>query len=131
MMMALAWYDWVGLLGTAMILGSFVLLQAEKLAGNGLAYQLLNLFGAVGILLSLLGGFNVSVFLLQLAFIVAFGVLRGHSDPAQPADTPVEITCGAAALRLDPDGRITLRGMRLDIATDGPFRLRSSRIDLN
>lgn len=63
--------------------------------------------------------------------IVAFGVLRGHSDPAQPADAPVEITCGAAALRLDPDGRITLRGMRLDIATDGPFRLRSSRIDLN
>lgn len=63
--------------------------------------------------------------------IVAFGVLRGDRDPAHPPDAPVEITCGAAALRLDPDGRITLRGMRLDIATDGPFRLRSSRIDLN
>lgn len=78
MMMALAWYDWVGLLGTAMILGSFVLLQAEKLAGNGLAYQLLNLFGAVGILLSLLGGFNVSVFLLQLAWcaVSIYGIAR-------------------------------------------------------
>ena len=63
--------------------------------------------------------------------IVAFGVLRGHADPAHSADAPVEITCGSAALRLDPDGRITLPGMRLDIATDGPFRLRSSRIDLN
>ena len=58
-------------------------------------------------------------------------VLRGRADPAHSADAPVEITCGSAALRLDPDGRITLRGMRLDIATDGPFRLRSSRIDLN
>ena len=84
MMMALAWYDWVGLLGTAMILGSFVLLQAEKLAGNGLAYQLLNLFGAVGILLSLLGGFNVSVFLLQLAWcaVSIYGIARSLRSKA-------------------------------------------------
>ena len=84
MMMALAWYDWVGLLGTAMILGSFVLLQAEKLAGNGLAYQLLNLFGAVGILLSLLGGFNVSVFQLQLAWcaVSIYGIARSLRSKA-------------------------------------------------
>ena len=84
MMMALAWHDWVGLLGTAMILGSFVLLQAEKLAGNGLAYQLLNLFGAVGILLSLLGGFNVSVFLLQLAWcaVSIYGIARSLRSKA-------------------------------------------------
>ena len=85
MALELAWYDWVGLLGTAMILGSFVLLQAEKLAGNGLAYQLLNLFGAVGILLSLLGGFNVSVFLLQLAWcaVSIYGIARSlRSKPA-------------------------------------------------
>ena len=84
MMVALAWYDWVGLLGTAMILGSFVLLQAEKLAGNGLAYQLLNLFGAVGILLSLLGGFNVSVFLLQLAWcaVSIYGIARSLRSKA-------------------------------------------------
>ena len=84
MALELAWYDWVGLLGTAMILGSFVLLQAEKLAGNGLAYQLLNLFGAVGILLSLLGGFNVSVFLLQLAWcaVSIYGIARSLRSKA-------------------------------------------------
>ncbi len=85
MMVELAWYDWVGLLGTAMILGSFVLLQAEKLAGNGLIYQLLNLFGAVGILLSLLGGFNVSVFLLQLAWcaVSVYGIARSFRSKAK------------------------------------------------
>lgn len=74
----LAWYDIVGLLGTLMILGAYFLLQAGRLAGNGLQYQLLNLFGAAGILVSLVGSFNLSVFLLELAWIgvSAFGIVR-------------------------------------------------------
>lgn len=63
--------------------------------------------------------------------IVAFGILRGDRDEASAAESPVEISCGEASLRLNPDGRITLEGSRLDISTDGPFRLRSARIDLN
>ena len=59
MALDLAWYDWVGLLGTAMILLGFALLQAGRLSGTGLFYQLLNLFGALGILVSLLGTFNL------------------------------------------------------------------------
>ena len=73
-----AWYDGVGLLGTGMILVAFALLQAGKLAGTGLAYQLLNLFGASCVLVSLLGTFNVSVFLLEAAwvFVSAYGIVR-------------------------------------------------------
>lgn len=76
--MALAWYDGVGLLGTAMVLVAFALLQAGRLSGTGLAYQLLNLLGAVCLLLSLFGGFNVSVFALQLAWCVVslYGIAR-------------------------------------------------------
>lgn len=76
--MSLEWFDWVGLLGSAMILGAFFLLQAGKLDGNGIPYQLLNLFGASGVLVSLLGTFNVSVFLLEVAWVLvsAYGIWR-------------------------------------------------------
>jgi hypothetical protein len=74
----LAWYDWVGLLGTVMILGAFALLQAGRLSGTGLAYQLLNLLGAGGVLVSLLGTFNPSVFLLEAAWMAVslYGIAR-------------------------------------------------------
>lgn len=78
MALELEWYDWVGLLGTVMILGGFALLQAGKLSGTGLAYQLLNLFGAAGVLVSLLGTFNLSVFLLEAAWMAVsvYGIAR-------------------------------------------------------
>ena len=78
MALELAWYDWVGLLGTVMILGGFAFLQAGKLSGTGLVYQLLNLFGATGVLVSLLGKFNVSVFVLEAVWmaISAYGIVR-------------------------------------------------------
>ncbi len=85
MALELAWYDWVGLLGTAMILGGFALLQAGKLSGTGLVYQLLNLFGAAGVLVSLLGTFNLSVFLLEAAWIAVsiYGIARSFKQKAE------------------------------------------------
>lgn len=82
MTLNLEWYDWIGLLGTFMVLGAFFLLQARKLSGTGIVYQLLNLFGAFGILASLYGSFNVSVFFLQIAWILisGYGIARGLSE---------------------------------------------------
>ena len=82
MALDLAWYDWVGLLGTAMILGGFALLQAGRLSGTGLVYQLLNLVGAAGVLVSLLGTFNLSVFLLEAAWIAVsvYGIARSFKE---------------------------------------------------
>jgi paired small multidrug resistance pump len=87
MSLNLEWYDWIGLLGTLMVLGAFFLLQARKLAGTGLVYQLLNLFGAVGILMSLYDKFNVSVFFLQIAWILisGYGIARGLSERGRRA----------------------------------------------
>ena len=76
----LAWYDFVGFGGTLAILVAFFLLQAGKLDGNGRTYQLLNLFGAAAILVTLLGSFNVSVFVLESAWVLvsAYGLWRGR-----------------------------------------------------
>ena len=84
--MNLQWYDWVGMAGTLMILGGFALLQARTLSGTGLPYQLLNLFGALGILVSLWGSFNLSVFLLEIAWVAVslYGIVRSFKQKARP-----------------------------------------------
>jgi hypothetical protein len=78
MALNLAWYDWAGLAGTLMVLAAFFLLQAGRVSGTGIVYQLLNLFGAGGVLLSLLGTFNVSVFLLEFTWVLisGYGIVR-------------------------------------------------------
>ena len=78
MALNLAWYDWVGIAGTLMVLAAFFLLQAGRVSGTGIVYQLLNPFGAGGVLLSLLGTFNVSVFLLEFTWVLisGYGIVR-------------------------------------------------------
>ncbi|MEO5628233.1 MAG: hypothetical protein ABIQ62_00520 [Thermomonas sp.] len=78
MALQLEWYDLVGLLGTVIILAGFFLLQAGRVAGTGLVYQLINLFGAAGILVSLIGSFNLPVFLLEAAWMAVslYGIVR-------------------------------------------------------
>jgi len=66
--------DWtviVGLVGMVVTLLAYFLLQAQKLHGNGLIYQLMNAAGALGVALSLLfGTFNLSAFLLEAIWFV-------------------------------------------------------------
>ena len=78
MALNLAWYDWVGIAGTVMVLVAFLLLQAGRMSGTAISYQLLNLFGSGGVLVSLLGKFNVSVFVLELTWVLisAYGIVR-------------------------------------------------------
>ena len=84
--MNLEWYDWVGIAGTLMVLAAFFLLQAGRLTGTGLVYQLLNLFGAGGVLVSLIGQFNVSVFLLEAVWVAisAYGIVRSMKAAKHP-----------------------------------------------
>lgn len=84
--MNLEWYDVVGLGGTLAILVAFFLLQAGRLAGDSLRYQLLNLFGAAGVLVSLWGTFNLSVFLLESAWVAVslYGISRSLRARRKP-----------------------------------------------
>ncbi len=78
MNLQLQWWDWAGLGGTASCLLAFFLLQAGKLHGQRIFFQLMNLLGAAGILVSLYGKFNLAVFLLEAAWalISAYGIYR-------------------------------------------------------
>lgn len=82
--MSLQWYDFVGLAGVGFVLVSFYLLQAGKLAGDAVGYQLANLFGAIFILVSIYGpgpDFRqvISTTIMQLAWIAIslYGMWRG------------------------------------------------------
>ncbi|MGA9342199.1 MAG: hypothetical protein WBV61_07675 [Rhodanobacteraceae bacterium] len=69
--MNMPWHEWAGLVGVALVLFAFLLLQAHKLHGNGPIYQTMNALGAIGVMLSLLfGSFNLSAFLLEVAWLL-------------------------------------------------------------
>ncbi|HXD37665.1 MULTISPECIES: CBU_0592 family membrane protein [Rhodanobacter] len=79
-MTTLYWHDWSGYIGVVLVLLAFLLLQAHRLHGNGLTYQLLNAFGALGVLLSLVfGSFNTSAFVMEAAWLLIsiYGIVRG------------------------------------------------------
>ena len=85
--MNLEWYDWIGMLGTLLVLAAFFLLQAGKIHGNRLAYQLLNLVGAACVLVSLWNKFNISVFLLEATWVAIsiYGIVRSFkAKPKAP-----------------------------------------------
>lgn len=77
----MAWYDLSGYAGVGLILLLFLLLQAGKLDGNAPAYQILNIAGATGIILSLLfGAFNLPALLQEVAWIAIgiYGLARSR-----------------------------------------------------
>lgn len=82
--MSLQWFDWLGLAGVGFVLLAFFLLQAGKLAGDAIGYQLANLFGALFILVSILGSPAqlsdvLSPLVMQLAWLAIslYGLGRG------------------------------------------------------
>ncbi|MGH8042774.1 MAG: CBU_0592 family membrane protein [Rudaea sp.] len=83
----LHWYDWAGLIGVAMILFAYLLLQAGRLRGDALPHQLLNAAGALLILISLLYAFNLSAFLMELAWLAVsiYGIVRGRKQAKRRA----------------------------------------------
>lgn len=78
-MTSIFWYDWAGYIGVVLVLLAFLLLQAHKLHGNGLIYQLLNVFGSFGVLLSLsFGNHNLPAFVMEAAWVLisVYGIAR-------------------------------------------------------
>ncbi|GHA18531.1 hypothetical protein GCM10008090_30160 [Arenicella chitinivorans] len=61
----------IGMLGTSMVVGTYFLLQLNKLDAKGLAYNLWNLVGAVLLLISLLIHFNLASFVIEIFWIAA------------------------------------------------------------
>jgi hypothetical protein len=67
----LAWYDFVGFAGVLMVLGAYAGQQTRRLSGDGVAYSLINAFGAAGILVPVWYAqtMNWSVLFIEVAWI--------------------------------------------------------------
>ena len=88
MSLQLAWHEYVGLFGVLLCLVAVLWLQAGRLRGDGLTFQLLNIFGALGIIVSLFYNFNLSAMVIEIAWIAisVYGIVR--SANARKAQKP-------------------------------------------
>ena len=64
------WHDFIGNLGVSMIVISYYLLQTERTTSDATAYLSANATGAFLILVSLLGEFNLSAFLVEIFWLL-------------------------------------------------------------
>lgn len=93
-LMPLHFHDCVGFVGITLIVGSYFLLQAEKLCSDDLKYSVLNGVGALCVLCSISFAFNLSAFLVEAFWflISGMGVVRYFlktrlSPPGDEANT--------------------------------------------
>lgn len=85
--MNLAWYDFVGTLGVILILVAYFLLQTERLSGQSVSYSVVNLVGSLLITVSLVYDFNLSSFIIEMAWIAIslYGIVRARRGGATHA----------------------------------------------
>jgi hypothetical protein len=67
--MSYEWHDLVGNLGVLIILACYLLVQLERMSIQNPGYSILNALGAVLILVSLLQNFNLSSFVIEIAWL--------------------------------------------------------------
>ena len=63
------WSDFVGLAGVSCILAAYFLLQIEKVRGDSAQYLLLNLVGAILLIISLMVTFNLASFVIEICWL--------------------------------------------------------------
>ena len=61
----------IGMMGTILVVGSYFLMQLNKLEPKGFMYNFINLLGAIFLLLSLLVHFNLASFVIEIFWIAA------------------------------------------------------------
>ena len=60
----------LGLVGVGIVLLAFGLVSSGRIAASNARYQLMNILGTVGVLLSLIAQWNLSSFILNAAWLV-------------------------------------------------------------
>ena len=70
-MMDLQWFDFVGFAGVLLVLLAYLALQTQRMRGDGMMYSVLNMFGAIGILIPVIYAehMNYSVLFIEAAWI--------------------------------------------------------------
>lgn len=74
------WPTIVGLVGMVVTLLAYFLLQARRLHGNGIIYQLMNALGSAAIIVSLIYAFNLPAMVLEVAWLAIsiYGIAVGR-----------------------------------------------------
>lgn len=67
------WHDFVGNLGVVCVVGTYALLQLNRLDDNHPLYSLLNGVGAMLLAASIIVDFNLSAFVLQIVWLFLSG----------------------------------------------------------
>ena len=69
-------YQWIGFVGMAFVVIAYLFLQVNKYTIKSLEYQLLNLVGAILLLISLFVHFNLGSFIIEVfwIFITLYGI---------------------------------------------------------
>ncbi len=72
------WHDFIGNLGVAVIILSYLALQLERVDSRSYLYSMANGMGAVLVLVSLLVEFNLSAFIIETFWVLIsiFGIVR-------------------------------------------------------
>lgn len=63
-------YQWIGFVGMAFVVIAYLLLQVNRYTIRSLEYQLLNLVGAILLLISLFVHFNLGSFVIEVFWII-------------------------------------------------------------
>lgn len=71
-------YDAIGIVGVGLVLISYLLLQIDRIEPKSVSYSLLNLVGAILILISLYFTFNLASFIIEIAWLLisAYGLVK-------------------------------------------------------
>ena len=64
-------FDIIGITCTFLVVGAFFLLQLNKASATGLVYNMMNLTGAILLLISLCYNFNLASFVIEIFWIAA------------------------------------------------------------
>ncbi len=75
-------YQWIGFLGMAFVVIAYFLLQINKYTIKSLEFQLLNLIGAILLLISLFVHFNLGSFIIEIFWIIItiYGIVINLRD---------------------------------------------------
>ena len=72
------YHQWIGFVGTVLIVGTYFLLQVERISNADMSYSVLNAVGAAFLIFSLLFAFNLAAMIVECfwAIISVIGVVR-------------------------------------------------------
>lgn len=75
-------YQWIGFVGMAFVVFAYLLLQMDKYTIRSIQYQLLNLVGAILLLISLFVHFNLGSFIIEVFWIgiTIYGIAKNIKE---------------------------------------------------